>query len=491
MSLSAALNSARTSLAATASQTAVISRNITGASDPFYSRKAAIVSTSGIGAVQLVSVERAANTALFFNMLDATSVAAGQQALVSGLDLLEGTVGDPGSDQSPAAMLGKLRNAIQQYATAPDDPILAQSVLNSAGSMASALNTATTLVSQAREQADADIAGSVSRINAMLADFEKINSEIVNGTFAGADVTDNLDARDKILAKLSEEIGIRVVTRANNDAVIYTDGGVTLFETRARAVTFQPTTSFSAATTGNAVYVDGVPVTGPNASMPLKSGRIQGLATFRDDVSLTYQRQLDEVARGLIEVFAETDQNDPATLPPAAGLFTYSGAPALPASGVALPGLAGDIRVNPNADPDQGGVLERLRDGGISDPGNPAFNYNPTGATGFTGRLQGILDELSRERLFDPASGADPTNNLIGFASSSISWLEAGRKDATTQFEYRSTLLERTSEALSNATGVNLEEEMTVMLELERSYQASAKLIATVDQMLASLMAAV
>jgi flagellar hook-associated protein 1 FlgK len=52
-------------------------------------------------------------------------------------------------------------------------------------------------------------------------------------------------------------------------------------------------------------------------------------------------------------------------------------------------------------------------------------------------------------------------------------------------------LLVRSTEALSNATGVNIDEEMTIMLELERSYQASAKLIATVDSLFASLLQAV
>ena len=62
---------------------------------------------------------------------------------------------------------------------------------------------------------------------------------------------------------------------------------------------------------------------------------------------------------------------------------------------------------------------------------------------------------------------------------------------ATTKRLYREMVLERTSDALSKATGVNLDEEMTLMLELERTYQASSKLISTIDSMLGSLLAAV
>ena len=49
----------------------------------------------------------------------------------------------------------------------------------------------------------------------------------------------------------------------------------------------------------------------------------------------------------------------------------------------------------------------------------------------------------------------------------------------------------RTAEALSNATGVNVDMEMSLLLDLEHSYEASARLIKAVDDMLSSLLVAV
>ena len=47
---------------------------------------------------------------------------------------------------------------------------------------------------------------------------------------------------------------------------IYTDNGVTLFDIQARTVSFEPTTLFLPSTTsGNAVMVDGVPITGSSS----------------------------------------------------------------------------------------------------------------------------------------------------------------------------------------------------------------------------------
>jgi flagellar hook-associated protein 1 FlgK len=49
-------------------------------------------------------------------------------------------------------------------------------------------------------------------------------------------------------------------------------------------------------------------------------------------------------------------------------------------------------------------------------------------------------------------------------------------------------MLSRSLEAYSNATGVNLDEELQLLLELEHSYQASSKLLNAIDEMLKSLL---
>lgn len=489
MSLSAALGAARSSLAANASQTAILSRNIGGAEEGLYTRKSAIITSSQSG-VRVEGIGRAANGALLNSMLGATSQASAQRALVEGLEKLWPTLGDPESDQSPAAMVGALRNAVQQHASAPDDPLMAREVLSRAEDLVAALHTSSATVQTVRAQADADMVESVERINTMLAQFETLNTEIVRGTHKGADITAKLDARDQVMAGIAEEIGLRIVRRADNDIALYTDGGVTLFETKARSVTMTPTTAFEATTTGQAIFIDGVPATG-GGSMQLGAGRLAGLAAFRDSTAVTYQGQLDEIARGLVEVFAESDQGDPQLLPTIPGLFTHDGAPAMPTAGVATAGLAASLVINPNVDPDQGGDPRRLRDGGIGDPGEPGYIYNSAGGSAFSERLQVLADGFDHKRTFDPSLGTPENADLGGLASASAGWLEGARQKAAAEIDYRDALLARSSQALSNATGVNIDEEMTALLELERSYQASAKLIATVDAMLGALLAAV
>lgn len=487
MSLSVAYNTARSSLLASQSQMATVSRNITGASDPAYSRKIAALVTQG-GAARVVTL-RASDAALLSKMLETTSDAATQKALLEGLEKLSQTVGDTELDESLAARVGALDNALKQYANAPDNQQYARAFVTAANDMASSLNRATTGVQAIRLEADGKIADSVARINDILAKFEKVNQQVVSGTALGADVTDDLDVRDGLIAQLSEEIGVTVVPRAGNDIALYTDSGVPLFDKTPRSVEFDRTTVYDPTTTGFPVKIDGIQVTGADALMPLNSGNLVGLVAVRDQVAVTYQRQLDELARGLIQAFAEEHQTDPLQ-PDLPGVFTYFGATGVSGPPAAT-GLAGKITVTNEIDPTKSatGKFENIRDGGINGIG---YRYNPDpGDSAFSGRLYGLLGEMAKDRSFDPSLGLGAEISLQKFASGSASWVESSRQSADQSLDYQNTLLGHASEALSNATDVNVDDETALMLQLEKSYSASAKLISVIDQMLKTLLNAV
>ncbi|WP_430513522.1 flagellar hook-associated protein FlgK [Pannonibacter phragmitetus] len=490
MSLSVALKAAQSALSARQIETSTISRNIAGAQQAGFTRKSVMLSTvisqGGTGGgVRVDGIARSTDSGLYKALSGATSIASSQLAIANGLDKLAGTTGDTELLRSPAAQLGKLEAAIQNYAAEPGNSIQAQAMLTAAKDTAKLLNDYTSLVQGVRADADAEIATSINKVNDLLGQIQTLNSVIVKGYASGADITDAMDSRDQALLALSEEIGISTLTQQDGGVVIYTDSGVTLFETSARKVSFEPTISFMAGTVGNAIFIDGVPVTGASAIMPVSTGRLHGLTQLRDNVAVTYQNQLDEVARGLVEAFAESDQTGGGG-PLQAGLFTWSGGPAVPATSTLSQGLAGSIRINSAADPDQGGSLDVLRDGGMA---GANYVYNPAGFAGYTGRLNEFVSAMNDpSRVFDAGVGLDPTSSLKTFASSSVSWLEAGRKTAAANVEFQSVIVSRSASALSNVTGVNLDEEMTLMLDIERAYGAAAKLMTAVDRMLQDLL---
>ncbi|KLK94319.1 flagellar hook protein FlgK [Microvirga vignae] len=478
MSLSVAYNTARSSLQASQSQMAIVSRNTAGASDPAYSRKIGALVTTG-GAAR-VTVLRASDRALLNKMLETTSDAATQKSLLEGLQRLSQTIGDPELDESPAARIGALNNALKQYANAPDDTVLARGFVKTASDLATSLNQATSSINAIRQETQVQIADSVSRINDILAKFKIANDEVVSGTALGRDVTDALDTRDSLIAQLSEEIGITVVPRTDNDIAIYTDSGVALFDRLPRSVRYE-STALAAGKPGGAILIDEIPVTGSSSPMPLNSGNLVGLVKLRDNAAVQYQKQLDELARGLIEAFAEYDKTG-AGKPNLAGVFTYSGGPNIPT--MAPAGLAGLIQVDDRVDPSKGGKFEKIRDGGIN---GADYTYGD-GTASFSTRLHQLVKAVQADRAFDPSLGLGDKMSLQDFASSSAGWLEAERKSASQQVDYQETLLAQASEALSNATDVNMDDETALMLQLEKTYSASAKLMSVIDQMLKTLL---
>jgi flagellar hook-associated protein 1 FlgK len=500
MSLTSAFNIISSSFMTNAAQTAIVSSNITNANTAGYTLKTANVAATSYGGAEVVSVSRAANSALLDQVLTSTSQAASQQALSNGLTTLAETVSDSSSassssgatqdGQSPSAMLSNLQSALETYQASPSSESAGDAVVTAADNLASSLNSASTTVQQVRSQADSDMASSVATINSLLNQFTQVNNTIVSGLQSGANVTDAEDSRDNILTQLSQQVGISTVTSANGSTSIYTDSGVTLFQNVPSTVSFTPTATLAAGVSGNAVTVDGVPITGASAPMAIQSGALAGLASLRDTVAPEYQAQLDQIAGGLINAFAESPQTSGSTLPTLPGLFTYSGATGTPSTSN-MTGLASLIEVNPNVDPSQGGDVDLLRDGGISDPGNSAYTYNTTGAASYTGRISQLISGITATTTFDPSAGLGSSNSLSDYANASVSWLQGQNQQASDQATSQNSLVTQATGALSNATGVNLDSEMTNMLNLENTYTTSAKLLSTVTDMFSALLATV
>lgn len=484
MSLTQSTSNALSSLSTVSEQISVVSQNIARVNNTNATRKVANIVSGPGGGVSIASISRTANKLLLDTYLNANASSQTQTAINSALDQLQNTVGDTNSATSPAALISKLNTSLQDYSSNPQNSAVGATVVTAAQELATALNSATQAVTDVRNQADSDIATSVANINDLLSQFQSLNQKIVSASGSGKDITDALDSRDAVLKQLSNEVGIRTATRDNGDMAIYTDSGVTLFDKTARKVTFQPSTNLSANSVGSPVYADGVPIAGTQHTMSVSSGKLAGLVEVRDSIAPTYQSQLDEMARGLISTFAESDQSG-SGLPDAAGLFTAGGSSAIPTS--LAPGLAGSIKVNPTVDPTQGGNAELIRDGGIA---GANYKYNTAGGASYTDRIQQLISNLGVSQTFDPSAQIHSSGSVADYAKSSVSWLEALRQSSSNEAESRKTIADRATTSLSQDTGVNLDEEMTNLLSLERTYQASSRLINTVDAMISTLLQA-
>jgi flagellar hook-associated protein 1 len=241
---------------------------------------------------------------------------------------------------------------------------------------------------------------------------------------------------------------------------VVTGDGTMLFDKVARQVSFDRTDGYNAQTIGNGILIDGVPVSMGVGGNTTASGTISAMLQLRDTVAPAMQLQLDEMTRAL---------ND--AIP---GLMTWSG-------DINDAGIAGRVRLNADIDPAAGGNPLLLRDGILA-------NGNVDGNASFSDVLIGYLEAFEQPRPFTTASGATAVFSLTNYAADAISWLEANRQEASRGIDTKSALLMRTNSALSNATQVNVDEEMALLLELENSYAASARILQTIDRMLAALL---
>ena len=498
MSLSTAFTIANSAFIANAAQSAIVSKNIANSNSLGYSTEIAAVATTSYGGVEVASTTRDANTALQAQVGVSTSELARAQLIATALGQLAQTVSDSTSSTSatgaaqnggsPSAMIGNLQSALQTLGTDPSNASAQQAVVTAASQAAGALNAGSAATQGVRETADANMASSVSTINKLLGQYAMADAAVINGIQSGANVSQAQDSRDSILTQLSQQLGVTTAPGSNGSLSIYSDSGVTLYEGgQPRAVTFTPTPAFTSGSNGNPVLVDGVPITGQTSPMAIQSGALAGDAAIRDTIAPQYQSQLDQIAGGLISAFSESDQSATPTQPKLPGLFTFPGATGVPSPNQAT-GLAASIDVNANVDPSRGGDLSLLQNGGISQPGNPAYDYNPTGAAGFTGRIQQLVDNLSAPQTFSASAGLGASASLTTYANASVGWVQGQNQQASTQASYQGALLTQASSALSNATGVNMDTELTTMLTLENSYTSTAKLLTTVQTMFSALL---
>lgn len=482
MSLSSALNIAQSALQSTSRQTTVVSRNVADASNPDYSRRTATVISTAPGS-RAVDIQRSTNELLFRQNLAALSAWSGQAALYNGMDRLSLSVNGVDNASSASTSIAKLQKALQLYSTSPSNQNLGANVIDAAKEVVRSLNDGTSAIQSFRTQTDGEIATAVGDLNSLLAQFQDANAAVVSGTRSGTDVSDALDQRDALLKKIAEYVPVSSYTRGANDMVLTTTDGTTLFETIPRSVSFSPSPGYAAGVVGSAIYVDNVRVAGGTGGNTDALGKLAGLVQLRDGVAATMQSQLDEVARGVITAFAETSTGNP-TL---AGLFTWSGGPAVPAAGTLVNGLAGSIKVNAAMDPAAGGNPSRLRDGGAN---GAAYVVNTSGAA-YSDLLIAYGDRLDQPMLFSPAAGITVDSSVSAYSANAIGWFQGIRQQASAAAEAKEALATRSAEALSNETGVNVDNEMSLLLDLEHTYQASARILSTVNQMLDALLQAV
>lgn len=481
--LSSALNYALSGLSVAATQSSVASRNVSSAGDENYTKKTAeLVNLPGRGPV-ISQISRSSDRLLLEKLLSSTSTATERQITLEALNRVSGLTGDPQDERSIAAMLSGLQDKLRSFEQNPASVPLARGALEAARKLADSINSASREITSIRSDADKAIAESADRITNLLSQFKVVNDSIVRGQGTAGDLSESLDQRDSILKLLSEEVGIRTAIRSNNDMMIFAEGGAVLFEGSPRSITFQASGFLPSGSSGNALLIDGVPIAGPNAVMSVSGGRIAAQAALRDSLAPLLSQQLDQIAAGLVYSFSESDPLIPAALPQVEGLFQGNGT--IPLLTEQNAGLADELRINSLADPEQGGSPFLIRDGGF---GGAGYIRNSAAQPGYQARIVELVNALDSRLNFGGWGDLAGPASLKELGAQSAAWVEQRRKDAQSSLDSALTIKSRSATSLAQVTGVNIDQEMAVLLDLERSYQASSKVLSVVNSMFGTLL---
>jgi flagellar hook-associated protein 1 FlgK len=114
------------------------------------------------------------------------------------------------------------------------------------------------------------------------------------------------------------------------------------------------------------------------------------------------------------------------------------------------------------------------------DPASAGGTLQPDGTWSAVSSDSNLADTLFQQRLL--GTGADATYNSM------ITGLGVQATATSTTLSAQSVISTNVDAAVESTSGVNLDEEMTNMLQFQHGYAAAGKLVSTINQMLDDLM---
>jgi flagellar hook-associated protein 1 FlgK len=455
------MNTAISGLLASQRALDVTGQNVVNANTPGYSRQSVKVSSVGsaptstlhsanaqavIGGVQIDTVERIRDT-----FLENTRVAAGAsmeavRAQTTALQGAEQLLSEPG-DGGLQSVIDDFYNAWHDLAQKPTDEGAGAVVIQRGRTVVAQLAFISNGVEERWQTARAELESTVSQLNQAASDLAKVNARIREGHVVDRPVNELLDQRDTLVRTLGELAGGKPSVQTEDGMVSVTVNGLTLVSgVRAEQFTLSGGTTLATATT------DPPTVTFGSAQVSVASGKAAGLlAALRTDLP-SVSTQLDGLAVALRDV-VNTVHAAGYTIGGASGGDFFTGATA--SNLTVVPTTTSELAVT-------------------STPGDVDGNNALS--------LADLAIDANAETVLGPGSTSPSSRwrNLAANVGTQVQGLQRG-------LEVQQTVLTTADLAVESDAGVNLDEEMASLLMYQRSYQAAARVISTVDSVLETL----
>ena len=441
------LSIALSSLTVSQQEMAVTANNVANANTPGYSREIPAVAagdpitigslTFGTGVV-LQKIESLRDPILEIQLHQETQQQSKLNTELGQLQQIQTQFGSASS--GIGADISNFFNSLQQLSPDPTNLALRQSVLTAAGNLATDFNTTAHNLQTQRSNIDQNVVQSVGDVNSLTAQIASVDRQITSVQNAHGDAGTLVDKQTTLIRQLSGLVDVQVI-KTDQGISLTTSNGTTLVS---------GSQSFALS---NQLGTDGVQhilAGAQDITGSLKGGSLAGLIQIRDQEIPGLGSSLDQLAAGLANALNTANK-----------------------TGFDLNGVAG---VNLFVPPPVGGVgAAATLSVSISDPALVAASSD--GTAGSNGNLA-VLSAVHDQAV---VNGQTPLDFYSGIV------FKVGNDTANTSADVASSnlILRQLQNQHGSISGVSLDEEAANLIKYQTAYQAAARVVSTIDAMLA------
>lgn len=468
MGLNAALQIGSNGLAIYQVANEVTSENIANVNTPGYSRQKVILESAppttsngfplGTG-VRIAAVERVYDGLLQQQLVSSSSTLGYDTAKSQVLQQIEPSVNETNQDGLGAA-ISNYFSAWQDLSLNPGGYFERQAVITRGQTLTDNFHAISQTFNNTIANQDATLTPLTASINETLKSIAKLNEQIRTTEMVSGNANETRDQRDQLVLELSQKMGIKFTENSDGTTDVYVQNGATQnYLVQGAQYGSLTTGGASPATTvtindvaGGTVAVD------PLAATPLyaapNGGELWARMQLRDVTIPNYLTQVDTLAKSIADAVNTVHS---AGFSPTGGSGQNFFTPLAAVAGAAANfGLAAGL-IPSNVAAASGATL----------PGD-----NTTAVA--IGKLA---------KATSTPSGA-PVTTFNSFYSSFVSTVGLDVQSSKTTVAQDEAFSRQLSSLRESISGVSLDEELTNLVKYQRSYQASAKLITTVSEMM-------
>ncbi|MFA7250117.1 MAG: flagellar hook-associated protein FlgK [Dehalococcoidia bacterium] len=451
MGLSVALNTAMRALLAQQQAMDAVSHNVSNVNTPGYSRQRVLLSPvaapagSGVGGgVSFDGVQRVRDMFVDFQMRQQKQTAGEAQTRADSLHLAELAFSEP-SDSGLRSVMSQFFNSWRDLSNTPEDGSARSAVVQAGQTFAITAQRLQQGLTDLRDSADSRLQDSVAEMNNLASQIAVLNQKITSIRASGDPGGDLSDQRDLALDRLSELANVTYNEQTNGSVDVVLNGRSLVHGVSAYAIALVPNAA-------NNNYSD-LTWAGDGATVTVASGEIGGLLTQRDTDLTSRLVDLNTLVAQII-----TDVN------------------AAHAAGYALDGTTTGTDFFSGTD-----AADIDVDAAVA--ANPGLLAAATNASA-VGDGSNALAVAALQTANTLSSGSETYDSFYGGL---VSRIGVAAKDAQSLADAQALTVSHLEELRQSVAGVNVDEEMVNLVQYQRGYEAAARIIRAVDEMLDTL----